>query len=1159
MWNNRPCYRLITLFLVILLGMPAIPVLAAPASIDITPSDMVHITDASIDLYTADDTPIVSYDNVPQDAKIEINLSFALDSTWEETNDIPDGTQFSMTLPSSLTDITAFQTITNSPMQYEGETYATFSVSGDGIITVVFNGLIEQEGLSAISGALSFSGSFNEDTIGTDETIEFSLKADATYTISFEDDETIPQTPATIVKSGDYDEDTGEILWTVTVTPGDADLTNVTVVDTLGANHEIIESSFSLSGASLEPVNDNYVFTLGDISAETSFTYRTKPVNDAFSGVNEGGNVSFLNAVILNNDGVQVATDDASVSVRADFIEKTGVFHTDGEGNPYILWSVDINNNYLTLIAPFTVSDTLPAYLSMLESSLTVGGVPDTFAKDENTYSYTFVDDVSGPVQLQYITYIDEAYYLQQDSISFSNSASLTYGAKTYIDTTSVSVGTSLLRKTGVGYDPATQLITWRLAVNENGKNFTNAVIEDNIPDGQEYIDGSVTVLNKEGATFEYDSQSRLLTITLGDISAADKPVVTYKTQVMNPAHFATNNAGINYSNSATLTGTGISPSASSGTQSVKSTVLEKSGTYDYSAHRLHWTITVNRNNMLMSNLVVTDTILDGQTYVAGSLQVEGLAFEPEVSGSSVIIELDTINEMTIITFETELDDDAVAAFMQTNQDVKLYNTASLISDYGQTVDTTGYVTVANKSLSKSVKTGYDEAEGTIEWEAKVNPQQVPLNNAELVDVLQNGLSLDSESVRLYQWNTDSSGNMTQGDLIASSQYSFSYNYVTREFRVQLPNDAQGYILLFKTDVEQAGTYSNEMSLSGSAQVKGITGTSIHVNDLSASISGKNGSITIRKVNSADGTPITTGAVFELLDSFGVVKQEATTGENGEVTFSKLKLRSYSIREKTAPLGFALNAESYPVTLSTDTTSSTVIVENAPLTASITMHKESKSGKPLSGGSFAIYRSADTTNALQQISSVDGNIVFTGLTAGSYVVKELRAPSGYKRTSETRTAELILNTENNTLTDVEITEPLVNNPKPDDPVPTPKPDTGSVIVKDDDNPPGTEIGIYDEDGNKVGSVTTDENGNAQFPDLPFGDYEIHPVNDASSYEYVRLSADNPIQFIALNPGVPKTGGVVTGYLAVVFTILLAGTVTLLVFVSRYQRKRKNIW
>ena len=1153
MRTNRQGSRLIALLLAIFISIPAIPVMASPSSIDIDPVDMVNITDASIELYTSDDTPIETYDNVPQDAKIEIDLGFALDSIWEENNDIPEGTQFTLTLPSSLTDIAAFQPITDSPMQYEGETYATFSVSGDGVITVTFNGLIEQEGLSDISGTLSFSGSFDEDAIGSDKTIEFSLKADITYTINFEDNVVVPQTPATMTKSGEYDEDTGEILWTVTITPGDDDLNNVTVVDTLGTNHQMIESSFTLAGASLNIDLDtgSYVFSLGDISSETSFTYRTKPANDAFNSITEGGNVSFLNTIALNDDGVEIATDDASVNVAADFIEKNGVFHTDGEGNPYILWSVNINNNYLTLAAPFTVSDTLPAYLLMEENSLTVGGVPDTFTKDESTYSYTFTDSISGPVQLQYITYIDEAYYLQQDFVSFSNTASLTYGVKTYVDTTSVGVGTSLLRKTGAGYDPATQLITWRMIVNENGKNFTNAVIEDTIPAGQEYIDESATVENKEGATWDYDSESRLLTISLGNITAAEKPVVTYKTRVMNPSHFATNNAGSTYTNAATLTGTGISASTSTGTQSVTSTVLEKSGTYDYSAHRLHWTLTVNRNGMQMSNLVVTDTVSNGQTYVVGSMRVGSSEFDPEQSGSSLIIDLDTIDEMTVITYETELDDESIAAFMQTNQNVTLYNNVSLASDYGQTVNVAASVSVTNKSLSKSVKTGYDETEGTIEWEVKVNPQQVSLDNAVLVDVLQNGLSLDSESIRLYKWNTDSLGNMTQGDLVASSQYSFTYNHITREFRFELPNEAQGYILLFKTDVEQAGTYSNEMSLSGSAQVKGVTGTSIHVNDLSASISGKNGSITVRKVDSINGAPITTGAVFELLDSNGLVKQEATTGDNGEVTFSKLKLRSYTIREKTPPLGFSLNADLYPVTLNTETTSGTVVVANAPLTASVTLHKESKSGKLLSGGTFAIYRSSNTADALQQVSSVDGNIVFTGLTAGTYIIKELRAPSGYKKTGETRTAELVLNTSDNMLPDVELLEPLINNPKPDDAAPTPKPDTGSVIVKDEDNPPGTEIGIYDGDGNKVGSVTTDENGNAEFPDLPYGDYTVYPVNDPSLAEYIRLTAEDPVQFIALNPGIPKTGGTLTGIFFAVTASMLAATGILL---TRERRK-----
>ena len=1149
MQTHRQSSRFLALLLAMILCMMAFPAAAGSASLVADPSEMVDVTTADISLYTNDDTPITTFNNVPQDAKIDIDLSFALNSDWEQNHDVPNGTQFSLTLPSALTDVTSFQTVTNIPMQYNGETYATFSVSSVGVITVTFNGLIEQEGLSAITGELSVSGSFNEEAISTGDTIEFSLKADTTYTISFEEDADIPATPASIEKTGDYDEATGEILWTVTVTPGGGALENVTVSDTLSNNQIFIEDTLNLPDGSLakDVATGDYIFTLGTVSSVTTFKYRTKPENDAFSSANENANVAFENDVKLNVGGTEAAADSATVNVKTDYIEKNGTFHTDPEGKPYILWSVDVNNNYLALTAPFTLSDTLPLHLTMSESSLTVDGEAAVFSGSGGTYSYTFTGDVTKPVRLQYKTYVDEAYYLQQDSVSFNNTATLTYNAKTYSDTVTVGVGTSLLRKTGSGYDPKTQRITWTMAVNENGKSFTNAIIEDTIQPGQEFVEGSVTILNKDGATSEYDGESGKLTITLGDISSTQKPVITYQTKVTNPAHTATNNNGVSYSNTAKLTGGGITASTSTGTQTVKSQVLSKSGSYDYAAHKLNWTLTVNNNGMTMSSLEVKDSISSGQSYVANSMYVDGQSVDPIQSGSSLIIPLGTINHKVVITLSTELSQSELAKFLDTNQNITFYNNASLTSDYGQTVTVPASVTVNNQSLTKSVKSGYNEEDGTIEWEVRVNPQQVALENTTLVDVLQAGLSLDTESIRLYKWSIDALGNLTQGDQITSSAYSFEYNHATREFKFYLPSEAQGYILRFKTDVETAGTYSNEISLSGHAQVKGKSSSTVRVNDVSASISGKNGSIRIQKVDKANNNPIAAGATFELLDSNGIVKAEATTGSNGEVTFSKLKLRAYSIREKRAPLGYALNTVSYPVTLSGESTTSFVVVADDPLTASVTLHKANESGKPLSGGTFAIYRSTDTSTVLQQAASVDGSVVFSGLTAGTYTIKELQAPSGYKRTDETRTVTLTLNSADNTLPGVELTDPLINYPKPDrKPAPTPMPDTGSVVVSDKDNPPGTKIVIYDKDGKQVGTVTTDGNGNAKFPDLPYGDYTIQSDSDLSYSESVHLSEDEPFQYLALGPGIPKTGGALPAILFVTILAAMAGVVFLLI-------------
>lgn len=63
------------------------------------------------------------------------------------------------------------------------------------------------------------------------------------------------------------------------------------------------------------------------------------------------------------------------------------------------------------------------------------------------------------------------------------------------------------------------------------------------------------------------------------------------------------------------------------------------------------------------------------------------------------------------------------------------------------------------------------------------------------------------------------------------------------------------------------------------------------------------GSISVTKKDAKNGS-VLPGAVFELLNSTGIVVQTATTGSNGITTFSSLQPGAYSVREKTAPEGY---------------------------------------------------------------------------------------------------------------------------------------------------------------------------------------------------------------------------------------------------------------
>jgi uncharacterized surface anchored protein len=360
---------------------------------------------------------------------------------------------------------------------------------------------------------------------------------------------------------------------------------------------------------------------------------------------------------------------------------------------------------------------------------------------------------------------------------------------------------------------------------------------------------------------------------------------------VTNPVDYA-NNKTTNYYNTATMTGmvaTDPIEVSSTGTQQVQSRVLAKATNagYNYTTRVLSWVITVNQNEMDIPAAVVTDTIPSGQEYVPDSLRIDGSVPGDGVlaiNGNTLTVSLGAVSSETLITFATVVTD--LSVFLDTKGSVSFTNSAKLVSGIigAPEVNVTASQAVNNNAISKNLLTEYVPENSYIEWEVYVNANQAPMENAILSDTLQSGLEINVGSVELYLWNQNSSGTRTIGSIVPPENYSFDYNYDTRVFLFYLPDGAQGYYLKFKTDVTAPGQYSNTIAFTGEYNVSDGASSSIVVTDedYTAGASGTNGSITIIKVDGG-GNPITTGAVFELLDSLHNLKSTLTTGADGKI------------------------------------------------------------------------------------------------------------------------------------------------------------------------------------------------------------------------------------------------------------------------------------
>ncbi len=111
----------------------------------------------------------------------------------------------------------------------------------------------------------------------------------------------------------------------------------------------------------------------------------------------------------------------------------------------------------------------------------------------------------------------------------------------------------------------------------------------------------------------------------------------------------------------------------------------------------------------------------------------------------------------------------------------------------------------------------------------------------------------------------------------------------------------------------------------------------------------------------------------------------------GNFEFTDIPYGEYIVREIEAPIGYILSNESYPVTISEDGEIIEISARNKPITVEIS--KRDVHGNELVGAEMELINSDGET--VEKWTSDGTNHVISGLSAGSYVLKEIAAPDGY--------------------------------------------------------------------------------------------------------------------------------------------------------------------
>ena len=259
-------------------------------------------------------------------------------------------------------------------------------------------------------------------------------------------------------------------------------------------------------------------------------------------------------------------------------------------------------------------------------------------------------------------------------------------------------------------------------------------------------------------------------------------------------------------------------------------------------------------------------------------------------------------------------------------------------------------------------------------------------------------LTTDADLIRIPK----SVGTLTGNSAGADS----NYYYLRSGDTIQVTSSLNRFAISMESissDEEEANFLVGIPSVSIQKVMVPLYGAPYALQTASVTFELKTGEIRVTK-QSSDGL-LLQGAVFELLGSSGSVLATKTTGADGVALFPDLTPGMYTVREKTAPQGYALSASaSGSVSVVAGMTADAAFVNDRIMGRIRIVKTDSLTGKPLAGAVFTVTRlsgppsdhAADVGKVVATLTTNAQGIAETGLLPwGEYKITETGVPDGY--------------------------------------------------------------------------------------------------------------------------------------------------------------------